>query len=202
LGEAKSVPTERICQLCKSGFNFNEDESLYEEICDRCGKSRYPLAYALRSKLKEHYGAKAARDVFGEEHGDYLPESMILDEARADIIRFFKTIGHVVAEAAGLPEQDHAVIAEPSCDDDYYPTSWLIIRNPPSMTEGPTPGKSHLVFFRCDEPWKLGEKEEDEVEKLLEDWRDVVKAAVKESRFVETAVERLKAVEFKRIGHK
>jgi len=203
LSEAKSVPTERICRLCKSGFNFNEDESFYEEICDRCGKSRYPLAYAIRSKLKEHYGAKAARDVFSQEHDDYLPESMIRYEARADIVRFFKTIGHVVAEAAGLPEQEHAVIAEPDCDDDYYyPTSWLIIRNPPSTTEGATPGKSHLVFFRCDEPSKLGDQEEDEVEKLLEGWRDVVKAAVKESRFVEMAVERLKAVKFKRISHK
>jgi len=200
---ANSVPTERICQLCKSGFNFNEDESLYEGICDRCGKSRYPLAYAIRSKLKEHYGAKAGRDVSSEEHDDYLPQSMIRGDACADIVRLFKAIGHIVAEAAGLPEQEHAVIAEPSCDDYYYyPTSWLIIRNPPSIPEDPTPGKSHLVFFRCDEPWKLGGQEEDDVEKLLEGWRDVVKTAVKQSRFIETAVERFKAVKFKRIGHK
>jgi hypothetical protein len=179
----------RTCRVCGTAFDFNEDENIYEDLCSRCAEMKFPLAFAVRKRVQESCGTVAAREVFTEKHDGCLPNSMIGEDLMGDIMTLFKTIGHVVAEAAGLPEEQHTVIVEPSYEDTTW---WMITKD----TSGglPEPVKSHIVYFNYTKAWHLGNMGgEDAVEEWLRDMKETIIKSTRDVRLVEDTVQLLKS---------
>jgi hypothetical protein len=174
-------------------FDFDEEESIYQDLCCQCAEEKFPLAFVIRKQIQEYHGTDAARDVFMKAHDRCLPDSMMGDDLMADIISLFKVIGHVVAEAAGLPENQHTVIVEPSYEDSTW---WTIIKNPQDDVSSaylPQPAQSQIVLFDYVKAWHLGGNEsEDDVEEMLRGWKDEIVKSIHEARLVEDAAQILK----------
>jgi len=193
MSESEHAAEKRSCKLCGKAFVFDEGTTIYKDFCSQCAEREFPLASAVRKRIQEIYGIDAAREVFMKEHDGCLPDSMIGDELMWDIINLFKAIGHVVAEAAGLPEDQHTVIVEPSYEDTTW---WMITKDPPENVL-PTPAQSQIVLFDYTEVWNLGGNEsEDDVEKMLRSWKDDVAKSLSELKLVEGAVQLLRGTKF------
>jgi len=178
------------CRVCGTAFDFNEDETIYEDLCSRCAERKFPLAFAVRKRIQESCGIVAAREVFTEKHDGCLPNSMIGEDLMGDIMTLFKAIGHVVAEAAGLPEEQHTVIVEPSYED----TTWWMITKDPPKTGLPRAAESQIVLFDYTKAWHLGGNlAEDQVEEMLEGWKETIVKSTRDVRLVEDAVQLLKS---------
>jgi hypothetical protein len=180
---------KHTCRLCGNAFDFDEETSIYQDLCYQCAEKRFPLAFAVRKKIQEYCGTSAARDVFTEKHDGCLPDSMMSDDIMVDMITLFKAIGHVVAEAAGLPEDQHTVIVEPS----YEGSTWWIVTKNPTDACLPEPARSQIVLFDYVKAWHLGGSEsEDDVEEMLRGWKDEIAKSIHDVRLVEDAVQVLK----------
>lgn len=189
MSESERAFEKRACRFCGKTFDFDEDTATYEDLCSQCAKKKFPLAFAVRKQIQEYCGTSAARDVFTEKHDGCLPDSMMSDDLMVDIITLFKTIGHVVAEAAGLNEDQHTVIVEPSYEDSTW---WIVTKNPPNISL-PEPARSQIVLFDYVKAWHLGGNEsEDDVEEMLRGWKDAIVKSMRETRLVEDAVQVLK----------
>jgi hypothetical protein len=180
---------KHTCRLCGNMFDFDEESSIYQDLCCQCAEKKFPLAFAVRKRIQEYQGTNAARDVFMKAHDGCLPDSMMGEDLMSDIISLFKVIGQVVAEAAGLPEDQHTVMVEPSYEDSTW---WIVTKNPPNISL-PEPARSQIVLFDYVKAWHLGGNEsEDDVEEMLRGWKDEVIKSMRETRLVEDAVQVLK----------
>ncbi len=180
---------KHTCRLCGNMFDFDEESSIYQDLCYQCAEKKFPLAFAVRKRTQEYQGTAAARDVFMKAHDGCLPDSMMSDDLMVDIIALFKVIGHVVAEAAGFPEDQHTVIVEPSYEDSTW---WIVTKNPPNISL-PQPAQSQIVLFDYVKAWHLGGNEsEGDVEEMLRGWKDAIVKSMRETRLVEDAVQVLK----------
>jgi hypothetical protein len=187
LGEA--IVSKGKCKFCGIEFGLDE-ETVYKDICVKCAEQNFPLAFAVRRRILEYHGVAAARDVFTEEHGGCLPDSMLGDDIAMGIISLFKCIGHVVAEAAGLPEEQHTVIVEPSYEDTTW---WLVTKEPPEATV-PQAAQSQIVLFDYVKVWHLGgHNDEGEVEEMLRNWKDEIVKSLLDVKLLETAVQAVKS---------
>lgn len=189
MSESERALEKRACRFCGKTFDFDEESSIYQDLCCRCAEKKFPLAFAVRKRIQEYCGTSAARDAFTEKHDGCLPDSMMSDDLMVDIITLFKAIGHVVAEAAGLPEDQHTVIIEPSYEDSTW---WIVTKNPPNISL-PEPARSQIVLFDYVKAWHLGgNKSEDDVEEMLRGWKDEIVKSTREARLVEDAAQILK----------
>ncbi len=184
---------KHTCRLCGNMFDFDEESSIYQDLCPQCAEKKFPLAFAVRKRIQEFQGTNAARDVFMKAHDGCLPDSMMSDDLMVDIISLFKVIGHVVAEAAGLPENQHTVMVEPSYEDSTW---WTVTKNPQddvSSAYFPQPAQSQIVLFDYVKAWHLGGNEsEGDVEEMLRGWKDEIVKSMREARLVEDAAQILK----------
>jgi len=178
------------CKFCGIEFGLDEESTIYKDTCAKCAEQNFPLAFAVRRRILEYHGAAAARDAFTEEHDGCLPDSMLGDDIAMDIISLFKCIGHVVAEAAGLPEEQHTVIVEPSYEDTTW---WLVTKEPPEASV-PQAAQSQIVLFDYIKAWHLGgHNDEGEVEEMLRNWKDEIVKSLLDVKLLETAVQAVKS---------
>lgn len=184
MGEENSMK----CRYCGGVFHFDEGSTIYKDICGKCAEEKYPLTFAVRKMVQEYHGVNAARDIFTEKHDGCLPDSMLGDDIAINIISLFKCIGHVVAEAAGLREDEHTVIVEPSYEDSTW---WLVTKEPPEATV-PQAAQSQIVLFDYVKAWNLGEHTEEEVEERLRGWRDEIVQSLRNVKLIESAMQAVK----------
>jgi len=177
------------CRYCGGMFDFDEGSTIYRDICRKCAEEKYPLTFAVRKMIQEYHGVDAARDVFTEKHDGCLPDTMLGDDIAMNIISLFKCIGHVVAEAAGLPEEQHTVLVEPSYEDTTW---WMVTKEPPEATV-PQAAESQIVLFDYIKAWHLGgHVDESEVEEMLRNWKDEIVKSLRDVNLMETAVQAVK----------
>ncbi len=185
----EELQLNHTCKFCNNSFDFDEDNTIYKGFCSQCAERKFPLAYAVRKRIQEDHGTDAAREVFMEEHDGCLPDSMIGDDIAMDIVSLFKAIGHVVAEAAGLPEEQHTVLVEPSYEDTTW---WMVTKEPPGATV-PQAAQSQIVLFDYIKAWNLGgHTDEGQVEEMLRSWKDGIEKALRDVKLVEDVVQTVK----------
>lgn len=184
-------PRRRVCSLCEEEFPFDDERSLYENICDRCAQAKYPLAYSVRERLRDVncWSAEACREVFGPAHDGCLPESAQTDDVMVDVLGMFKAIGHSLARVAGLKEREYIVLVEPSYED----TTWWAIIQPPLGAYLPIPAwQSRLLFFSYNKAWGLGlHDSEDELEEELMNWKREIQEGLERRSLADAIVERV-----------